>query len=122
MQPPILTRTHRSREDGELSFVVTRSGRFGGRLWREGDVVVCSGEPGDGEQVVLVARGHGRPRLGSVRGPHLFGDAEEACHPQRWRAAGRIQAVHRRAMAGWVVEWVAEPERRQLALFQALAA
>ncbi len=85
-------------------FVVTSEGRFWGRQWSVGDVVVCRGEARSGDPTVLVARGHGRPRLGSVRGARVWGDAGEPCHSGRWRVAGRLAAVYHHTPHGWVVD------------------
>lgn len=76
-------------------FVVTQAGEFGGERYGLGDVLVCRGEAVDDEPVVLMARGHGRPRMGWTRGDALFGEVGEPCSAARWRAAGRIVAVLR---------------------------
>ena len=76
-----------------MTFVVVQSGVFNGRPWNVGDVVVCQGMATDGEAVVLVARGMGRPRLGTVAGHRFYGDCGEPCSRARWEAAGRIVAV-----------------------------
>ena len=73
-------------------FVVVASGVFGGRWFRPGDLVVCDGTDTDGD-VVLVARGHGTPRLGSRTLGRLTGDAGEPCSEQRWRVAGTVIGV-----------------------------
>lgn len=83
-------------------FVVVRDGAWAGGSWSAGEVVVCRGEARDGDVVVLVARGHGRPRLGRVVGGELFGDAGERCHPARWRVAGRCVATWTQQRGGWV--------------------
>ncbi|HHO53415.1 MAG TPA: hypothetical protein ENK18_21730 [Deltaproteobacteria bacterium] len=90
-------------EDASL-FVVLRSGSFGGQHWVPGEVLVCRGTAYTGDAVVLVARGHGRPRLGCVQGSRFFGDAGEPCHPARWRAAGRVVATYSTNVGGWAVE------------------
>lgn len=76
-------------------FIVTQPGEFGGERYGLGDVLVCRGEVVDDEPVVLMARGHGRPRMGWTRGDALFGEVGEPCGAARWRAAGRIVAVLR---------------------------
>lgn len=83
-------------------FVVVREGSCAHGHWGTGEVLVCRGEPADGDQVVLVARGHGRPRVGTVRKGRLYGDAGEPCHPDRWRVAGRLVATWRVRGEGWV--------------------
>jgi hypothetical protein len=90
--------------EGVQLFVVIREGSFSGRTFGAGEVLVCRGEARSGDQTVLVARGHGRPRLGSVRGTRLVGDAGEPCLAERWQAAGRLVACYRHAAHGWVVE------------------
>lgn len=59
----------------------------------------CAGEVRHGDAVVLVARGHGRPRMGMVRGRQLIGDAGERCLEARWCPAGRLIGVHRSTVA-----------------------
>lgn len=83
-------------------FVVVREGDCTHGHWGTGEVLVCRGEPADGDRVVLVARGHGRPRVGTVRKGRLYGDAGEPCHPGRWRVAGRLVATWRARGEGWV--------------------
>lgn len=92
--------------DGVAMFVVTGEGVFAGRRWGVGDVVVCRGDARTGDATVLIARGHGRPRLGSVRGTRVWGDAGEPCHPGRWLVAGRMVAHYRSTPHGWVVDLV----------------
>jgi hypothetical protein len=106
--------------EGVRLFVVTGEGTFGGRGYGVGEVLVCRGEARSGDLTVLVARGHGRPRLGSVRGTRLVGDAGEPCLPERWQAAGRLVARWRHAAHGWVAELLdAEGEREEGALVPA---
>ena len=83
-------------------FAVVREGICAHGQWGAGEVLVCRGEARDGDKVVLVARGHGRPRVGSVRKGRLYGDAGELCHPGRWRVAGRLVATWRPRGEGWV--------------------
>jgi len=75
-------------------FQVLRAGRIGEVAFSAGDVIVCGGEPLDGDLTVLVARGPGRPRFGRVRGIRLLGEVGEPCDAARWRPAGRILAHH----------------------------
>ena len=114
-------------------FVVTSPGDFGGQRYSIGDMLICRGDVGDDEAVVLMARGHGRPRLGWVRGDALSGEAGEPCSVSRWRAAGRIVAVLQGdpsslsviRSASQVVSMPMEhrrPARRQLSLFSRVAA
>jgi hypothetical protein len=90
--------------DGVQLFLVTREGAFAGRTFGAGEVLVCRGEARSTDLTVLVARGHGRPRLGWVQGTRLIGDAGEPCLPERWAAVGRLVACYRHASHGWVVE------------------
>jgi hypothetical protein len=77
-------------------FVVVSGGGFGGRRWYVGDLVVCQRRANQVEgQVMLEARGLGRPRLGTLVEGALFGDGGEACSPARWRVAGEVVAVLR---------------------------
>jgi hypothetical protein len=75
---------------GLESFVVAREGTFGGRWFGVGDVVLCRGDVRNGDDTVLVALGHGRPRFGTRRNGRWHGDAGEPCAAERWRAAGRL--------------------------------
>lgn len=92
-------------------YVVVEPGIHAGRWFEAGDVLVCEGEPEADDPIVLVARGFGRPRLGSWAGGRLVGDAGEPCHPERWRSAGRL--VSRVAGRGhpWVAELVESAQR-----------
>ncbi|MCO4746461.1 MAG: hypothetical protein KC912_16810 [Proteobacteria bacterium] len=76
-------------------FVVMSPGRFAGQRYNVGDVLICRGDVVEDEAMVLMARGHGRPRMGSLRGDALYGEVGEPCSAARWRAAGRIVAVLR---------------------------
>jgi len=81
---------------GDLrAFLVVGEGSFAGVAYSVGDVIVCRGEVRSGGTTVLVAR-HGRPRMGSLVGRRLMGDAGEACHPGRWRPVGALCRVYRR--------------------------
>lgn len=93
------------REGVEL-FVVTTEGVYGGIRFAAGEVLVCRGEARPGDVVVLVARGFGLPRVGSLDGTRFRGDAGEPCHPGRWRAAGPVVAQVQRTEAGWVIRLV----------------
>jgi len=75
-------------------FQVLRAGKIGELTFSAGDVIVCGGEPLDGQLTVLVARGPGRPRFGRVKGIRLLGEVGEPCDAARWRPAGRILAHH----------------------------
>jgi hypothetical protein len=75
---------------GIEAFVVVREGVFGGRAFGVGEVLLCRGEARNGDETVLVALGHGRPRLGTRRNGRWLGDAGEPCAPERWRPAGRL--------------------------------
>ncbi|MEQ1506680.1 MAG: hypothetical protein ABMB14_30915 [Myxococcota bacterium] len=85
--------------DGVALFAVTRDGWWSGFRFRAGEVVVCRGEARHGDVTVLVARGLGRPRFGTVEGVRFRGDAGEPCHPGRWQSAGRVVARYQRAAA-----------------------
>lgn len=76
-------------------FLVVGEGEFEGRSFAVGDLLACVGAATSGDLVVLVPRGHGRPRLGTVQGARLLGDAGEPCHAIRWRVAGRLVSVVR---------------------------
>ena len=96
--------------DDVRAFLVVGEGSYRGLEYGVGDVLVCRGEARHGAGTVLVAR-HGRPRLGSVVGQRLLGDAGEACHPGRWRPVGRLWAVYRRAGppgGGWRLQRLCE--------------
>ncbi len=81
---------------GDLrAFLVVGEGHFAGVAYSVGDVIVCGGEVRSGGTTVLVAK-HGRPRMGSLLGRRLMGDAGEACHPGRWRPVGAVCRVYRR--------------------------
>ncbi len=99
-------------EEGLSAFLVVGEGRFLDVAYAVGDVLVCRGEPRSGRTTVLEAR-HGRPRLGTVLGQRLVGDAGEACHPTRWRAVGELSAVYRRTASGWVVQHAEEGVLRE---------
>lgn len=93
------------RERVEL-FLVVEEGIFGGIRFAAGDLVACRGEARQGDVTVLVARGQGRPRLGSVAGTRFRGDAGEPCHPARWRSAGLVVARYRQESEGWVAQLI----------------
>jgi len=94
-----------SLEPGLEAFLVVGEGSYLGVDYAVGDVLVCRGEARSGRPTVLVAR-HGRPRMGSVVGQRLLGDANEPCHPGRWQPVGELWALYRRsavARGGWAV-------------------
>lgn len=107
-------------------FVVVRDGRWQSSQWRVGDVVVCRGDATQGDDVVLLPAGHGRPQFGSIKGIRLYGAEGEPCHPARWHVAGKIVLAYRQQSDGWMVELRdAMPTRQtggQLSLFSAVAA
>lgn len=76
-------------------FVVTQPGEINGSMVREGDVLVVGGRARLGDAVVLLARGVGRPRVGSMAHDGLRGDAGEPCSAARWVPAGRLLEVVR---------------------------
>jgi hypothetical protein len=87
-----------------IAFEIRTDGRVDGRAFSSGEHLLL--EPGaqDGDAVVLVATGPGRPRLGFVRGATLVGDRGEPCARSRWSVAGRIVGVARPLGADWRVE------------------
>ena len=88
-------------------FVVAEEGTFGGRRWRQGELIEV-GVAGDGV-AVLAPRGFGRVRLGTVQGARLFGDAGEPCSAERWAVAGFVRAVYHRQGEAWTAEsWGAD--------------
>lgn len=94
--------------EGRL-FEVVRGGVFGGRTFAEGELLWAGATAEEGDRVVLVARGPGRPRLGCVRGRQLLGDHGEPCHTSRWEVAGKLLGVVRPVGAGWAVERLDAP-------------
>ncbi len=108
-------------------FVVVREGRWQSGLWSVGDVIVCRGEAGEGDDVVLLPAGHGRPQFGTVQGIRLYGAEGEPCHPARWHVAGMIVLAYRHQADGWMVELRdsmkgVQRSGGQLSLFSAQAA
>ena len=106
-------------EPSDVVFRVVRTGLFEGRLWREGDHVVCRPGARYGGPVVLVPRGKGRPMLGRQDGLRLTGVHGEPCHPARWAPSGRVVRVVR---GHTEVAREQRGTRRQLALFGEVAA
>ncbi|MEZ4319464.1 MAG: hypothetical protein R3F61_18255 [Myxococcota bacterium] len=90
-------------------FSVVRDGEFAGRRFRSGELAVVEGMPEEGDAVVLVAVGPGRPRLGRVVGNRLMGDRGEPCLMSRWEVAGRVAGVIRPVGTGWAVEMFDQP-------------
>ncbi len=93
-------------EPGLQAFLVVGEGSYLGVDYAVRDVLVCRGEARSGRPTVLVAR-HGRPRMGSVVGRRLLGDANEPCHPGRWQPVGELWALYRRSarvQGGWAVQ------------------
>jgi hypothetical protein len=130
MNAPLLQsapRTTSAPVPGVEAFLVVREGTFGGRTFAAGELVWCRGEVRNGDETVLVALGHGRPRFGARRNARWLGDAGEPCAAERWRSAGRLVGRSRYVAGGWVVELfqdgaVAEPAApvtHQLSLFAA---
>lgn len=89
---------------GVQAFSVARGGEFAGRRFSEGEIALVGGAVEEGEALVLVALGHGRPRLGTVRGSRLIGDRGEPCLTSRWEVAGRLLGIARPVGAGWAVD------------------
>jgi len=88
--------------------------------------VVCRGEARQGDDVVLLPCGHGRPQFGRLDGIRLLGAEGEPCHPARWQVAGKIVLAYRQQSDGWMVELLDRAPMRliggQLSLFSARAA
>ena len=99
----------RSVPAGVQVFSVARDGDFGGRRYRAGELAVVEGVPEEGDPVVLVAVGPGRPRLGRVHRNQLLGEHGEPCLMSRWEVAGRVVGVIRAVGTGWAVEMFAQP-------------
>ena len=99
--PRVRSRLPREASATDL-FVVAEEGTFGGRRWRQGELIEVSGA-GDGV-AVLAPRGFGRVRLGTVQGSRLFGDAGEPCSAERWAIAGYVRAVYHRQGEDWTAE------------------
>jgi hypothetical protein len=91
---------------GGRLFRVAHGGQFGGRRFQAGELALVGGIPQEGDAVVLVAIGPGRPRLGSVQGRRILGDRGEPCLTSRWEVAGRLLGVLRPVGTGWAVELV----------------
>jgi hypothetical protein len=83
-------------------FVVVAPGVHQAQSFAAGDVLWCDGPAETGEAVVLVARGHGRPRLGTANGSRFLGDRGEPCHPDRWRVAGGLRSTAAAPHHPWV--------------------
>jgi len=90
-------------------FSVERDGLFGGRQFHAGELALVDGVAEEGDLVVLVAAGPGRPRLGRVVGNRLLGDRGEPCLMSRWEVAGRVVGVIRPVGTGWCVELFDQP-------------
>lgn len=97
-------------------FEVVQAGEFLGRSYRCGEVLVVGGRPRMGEPLVLLARGMGRPRMGSLSASGLRGPVGELCSRQRWSSAGRVLSVERGGVT------VSEAPTGQLGLSWSLAA
>lgn len=100
--------------DDYRAFSVTQAGEFGGRSFAVGDVLLCAASGRVGIAVIR-AGARLRPRLGTIRGGHIWGELGEPCHPARWTSAGTVCVVLRPVGAAWVVVHVpaaAAPPRR----------
>jgi len=95
------------------TFVVESDGEHGGLSLRAGDVLVLGGRVRPGDVTVLLARGRGRARLGTVTSKGLLGTHGEPCSGARWMAAGRVLEVIRepgvvpRSEAQLALDWAA---------------
>ena len=85
---PTSTDQHDYRE-----FSVTCSGLFEGLNWKGGDRLILDGRTTDGDLILLISKGRGRPRLGVIREGQILGDSYEPCSTSRWAVAGRVVAV-----------------------------
>jgi hypothetical protein len=74
------------------AFLVVSEGTFEGTFYPCGAVLVTGLGDAD-DSVILVARGYGRPRFGTIRDGRLFGDADEPCSAARWMSVGPVAAV-----------------------------
>ena len=91
-------------------FRVVRSGVFGARRFTAGEIAWVESGATDGDSVVLVALGFGRPRFGRVLGRRLLGATGEPCLASRWEVAGQVCGVLRPAGAEWAVERLVESD------------
>ncbi|MFT5454075.1 MAG: hypothetical protein ACI9K2_000551 [Myxococcota bacterium] len=78
---------------GGTRFKVLSEGAVNRRWYAAGDIIVCVSGAMPGDDVVLVARGIGRPRIGRLESTGMIGSSGERCHPARWSCAGRVAAV-----------------------------
>jgi hypothetical protein len=74
------------------AFLVVTEGMFDGVFYPTGAVLV-SGLAEACQAVILVARGYGRPRFGTIRDGRLYGDAGEPCSTARWMSVGPVASV-----------------------------
>jgi len=74
-------------------FRITRGGNFCGRWWTPGELVVCKGQPTEGNLVVIAARGIGAPSLGRIVGGRVRGAFGELCSSSRWQVIGKLAAI-----------------------------
>ena len=88
--------------DPDRLYVVVEGGTFCGRRWDSGELLET--EQSEEGLAILVPRGVGRVRLGTVCGNRLYGDSGEPCLAERWSVAGRVRAVHRPAGDAWSSE------------------
>ena len=103
-------------------FEVVISGERDGRQFDLGELVLTSGEAMDGDDIVLVPAGRGRPMFGSLDDGVLRGASGEARSGSRWVIAGRIIGTYRQTGRDWFYSAVAGANRapgRQLSLFAA---
>jgi len=78
-------------------FEVLQAGTWNGEWYEAGERILCGGVPRNGDPVVLVPSGRGRPVLGRRVGLGWTGASNEPCSPRRWRAAGVAQRIVRSA-------------------------
>ena len=74
-------------------FRVARGGNFCGRWWTPGELLVCKGQPTEGNLVVIAARGIGAPSLGRIVGGRVRGAFGELCSMTRWQIIGKLAAI-----------------------------
>ncbi len=100
---PILTRA--ARHEGGAAPVAALEcvapGVLDGVAWEPGQRAAAIPGVLDGDAIVLLPRGRGRPMAGRLAEGFLLGPWGERCAPQRWDVAGRLVGPFRRAGRRW---------------------
>jgi hypothetical protein len=91
-QPCVQALPESVRSGRTPAFLVVTEGTFEGKFYPAG-VVLVSGLGDANDAVILVARGYGRPRFGTIADGRLYGDAGEPCSAARWMSVGPVAAV-----------------------------